>query len=707
MRWSGIILGLVFATHAFAQQIQSTEADLRKKNRDFLFEAAEQTTPTLRAYIRENGSAYTSVSNLGAIFYFSSNATDEVGMAVTNTSSGLDYLEWTLTSDQTAVPGEYFAQIIVTNTTGSIQEWIRGEFDILDSPGTTAVNSWAWNSSNYATVAWVEAQIAAVEASITGMVERSVFDATNAITIAALEVLSTGKVSIAAWQGSNLVLQAGITANADAIGVLQTAKVDITSWQSSNAVLQAGIDAAQGMATMGGDVSGPSTNAAVVKIRSVPVSELLPGLEEDGYGLKYDHATGSLLLGPVATEGTSISNILILSDVAASTDVSISEVGAYRILRPGNLPSMVLNVGGYETAYFDLLGLTLKAGSLHLLSDVLAVNPAAYDGSVTAPAYTWGDDRDLGKYRFSYNGDYAEGFTVQSNRVWYWAADGIHLESGKQFFGLDYSWLANTPDLSNTGNWDTAYGWGDHSIVGYILANGSVAWTGSQNAGGQSITNLGAVSGNTGSFQFYNIDASGLTTLGKSGSSAYFALYGTNFPTAVKGDAFLYVNDEFYVMFGASTNQYDFTPSAMSPKYSSSMSLGSSSQRWANVHASTAIVDVVEIGGVGFIQDILGSLDISTTGSMFAVSMDEVSQVATLLASSGKKWQVGSDGATGADIMNYRTTVTLTAPQSSTNDAPTLITPRWVGDELAIYGATQVIYRAFGITTNDWSQTWP
>lgn len=41
-------------------------------------------------------------------------------------------------------------------------------------------------------------------------------------------------------------------------------------------------------------------------------------------------------------------------------------------------------------------------------------------------------------------------------------------------------------------------------------------------------------------------------------------------------------------------------------------------------------------------------------------------------------------------------------PQTSTNDAPTLFTPRYLGDRLMIHTTTQRIYNAFGTTTNDW-----
>lgn len=240
-----------------------------------------------------------------------------------------------------------------------------------------------------------------------------------------------------------------IDAMQDEIDALGTSKVDVVTFEGTNALLQAAIDEAKDMATMGGDVTGPSTNATVIKIRTVPVGELAPEESQDGYGIKYDHATGTLILGPVASEGSTISNILILTGTAAETDVSFGQIGVYQITRPGDLPSIALNAGGSEIAYVDLLGITLKAGSLHLLSDFLAVNPSAYDGSVSAPAYTWEGQLDLGKYRLSYGGGYGEGFCVGSNLVWFWGEDGIHLTNGAALFGLQYDSLEGKPDLGS------------------------------------------------------------------------------------------------------------------------------------------------------------------------------------------------------------------------------------------------------------------
>ena len=49
----------------------------------------------------------------------------------------------------------------------------------------------------------------------------------------------------------------------------------------------------------------------------------------------------------------------------------------------------------------------------------------------------------------------------------------------------------------------------------------------------------------------------------------------------------------------------------------------------------------------------------------------------------------------------------LYVPQVSAVDDPEAVTPRRIGDELVVHTATQAVYRAFGITTNDWVQVFP
>ena len=44
--------------------------------------------------------------------------------------------------------------------------------------------------------------------------------------------------------------------------------------------------------------------------------------------------------------------------------------------------------------------------------------------------------------------------------------------TGKGYFAHGGSWieLANHSQLANSGNWDTAYGWGDHGAAGYLTS---------------------------------------------------------------------------------------------------------------------------------------------------------------------------------------------------------------------------------------------
>lgn len=204
-------------------------------------------------------------------------------------------------------------------------------------------------------------------------------------------------------------------------------------------------------ANMGGDVTGVSTNSVVIALRGVPVADLGAGADKQGYGLVYDHATTQLLLYPVAALPPT--NYVRLSGTASLTDVGGEQIGFYRILRPGGIPSMALNVGGYEVAHVDVLGLTLRAGSLFLLNSNLTVNVAGYDGALGEPAYTWAAEPSLGKYRFSHNASYSEGYCAGTNQIWFWGPDGMHLRAPLYLHGdavTDDSWrMQYDPAASN------------------------------------------------------------------------------------------------------------------------------------------------------------------------------------------------------------------------------------------------------------------
>jgi len=210
---------------------------------------------------------------------------------------------------------------------------------------------------------------------------------------------------------------------------------------------------------MGGDVSGPSTNASVIGLAGVPLSILSPGQAEDGFGIKYDHASGSLLLGPVASEsGGSTSNLLVVVGTNSRFAVEGQSAGFYRTIRPGFLPSLVANVGGQEVAFFDLLGITLRQGTISLLNTNLQANIRHFDGSVVNPAAAWSGDPQTGKYRFGYQGGSAEGFATGGQTIWYWTADGIHLAPGKSLFADGVVAQAEIdPRALQTSAWYVAY----------------------------------------------------------------------------------------------------------------------------------------------------------------------------------------------------------------------------------------------------------
>ena len=225
----------------------------------------------------------------------------------------------------------------------------------------------------------------------------------------------------------------------NAIAALTTGKVDRTEWASTNAgiyALIAGIEVGGGgggPTTLAGDVTGPSTNSTVIGLRGVPVSLMTD--PQNGHALKFDAATQSLMLGPVASEvGGSYSNVILVTGTNTRFSVGNNQAGLYRIMRPGNIPSMAVNVDGTEVAYYDLLGMTVRFGTLSLLNSNLSANVRHYDGSAAQPAAAWVADPQTGRYRISYQAGSGEAYATAGQTVWYWTADGIHLAPGKSLF---------------------------------------------------------------------------------------------------------------------------------------------------------------------------------------------------------------------------------------------------------------------------------
>jgi len=569
------------------------------------------------------------------------------------------------------------------------------------------------------------------------------------------------------------------------VSALQSGKVDVAVWQSTNSLIFAMIADAAAMAEMNGDVTGPSTNNQVVAIRSVPVGVLSPGAGQDGYGLKYDHATGNLILGPVATEGTSISNLLTLTSTATATDVPSGAIGLYRIIRPGNLPSAVINVNGAEIAWLDLQGITMRSGSLNLLNTSLAVNIQAYDGTAANPAYGYAAWPGIGRYRFSVPSGSAEGFSAGSNLVYYVDADGIHLTNGAALFGYieadplavqasttyaawtnaggtyttNDSIIATSPLLTNgyaaiAYDADGAYqvitqistdgtnwiaGTETNTAVYCRLSTGGGApppgeaslaisnivvtswtrpdlWSQSADTAGQQllVDNISAVSPPRQAANRAYVDAQ-TAAINPSSWSSYPAAQSVRLEgqRLLPGDGW-----NMYVDLANTTNGLcianngskvlTFEP-GLSGLYITNFVLNSSTATvfvaTNNVNSTPMIQWTADLLAPDWImlEPAFESYPGSTNGAY-------VVDVALPAGDTGYLRAVQASGAARIDAHApfYETGHRLAArPYSSATNNPTLWTPLHVGHQLYITGATNIIYSAFGATTNDWRRTWP
>jgi hypothetical protein len=88
-----------------------------------------------------------------------------------------------------------------------------------------------------------------------------------------------------------------------------------------------------------------------------------------------------------------------------------------------------------------------------------------------------------------------------------------------------------------------------------------------------------------------------------------------------------------------------------------------------------------------------------------------VTNGALTIQAGGPPWEVvyWLDVAPGGIETGHLSAVVqeLYVPLVSAVDDPEAVTPRRIGDELVVHTATQAIYRAFGLTTNDWVKVFP
>ena len=80
-------------------------------------------------------------------------------------------------------------------------------------------------------------------------------------------------------------------------------------------------------------------------------------------------------------------------------------------------------------------------------------------------------DVDFGSNKITYSNVYSQTSDLPSASDYHGMFAHVHA-TGKGYFAHGGNWieLANNSQLSNSSNWDTAYGWGDHSAAGYLTS---------------------------------------------------------------------------------------------------------------------------------------------------------------------------------------------------------------------------------------------
>ncbi len=115
------------------------------------------------------------------------------------------------------------------------------------------------------------------------------------------------------------------------------------------------------------------------------------------------------------------------------------------------------------------------------LSDVSSASTSLTNlGGMSASGGTFGGAIDMGSNNITTTGKvlfanmYATTSDLPSATTYHGMFAHVHA-TGKGYFAHGGNWieLANHSQLANSSNWDTAYGWGDHSSAGYLTSETS------------------------------------------------------------------------------------------------------------------------------------------------------------------------------------------------------------------------------------------
>jgi len=114
-----------------ATSTQTLYIDTNNQNENFVFETTEGSTPTLRVYLYEDGSAFNVTADQTAKFIYAVNREASEMVEVDGTIvAGVNYIDFTFTTAKTAINGKFFASIILYET-GSDKIWVQKDGMII------------------------------------------------------------------------------------------------------------------------------------------------------------------------------------------------------------------------------------------------------------------------------------------------------------------------------------------------------------------------------------------------------------------------------------------------------------------------------------------------------------------------------------------------------------------------------------------------
>jgi hypothetical protein len=136
--WPLLVLWLAAGLLAPAAPVLPLHLDIQTPQREFQQKFAAGSTPTLRAYVYDDGAAYTNLAGWTGLVFYAVSATQ--GVYIGSSGQASNYVDFFCSADRTATVGTFSAQVILSDGT-NVLEWGRGSLVLRDSPATMGAGS--------------------------------------------------------------------------------------------------------------------------------------------------------------------------------------------------------------------------------------------------------------------------------------------------------------------------------------------------------------------------------------------------------------------------------------------------------------------------------------------------------------------------------------------------------------------------------------